>query len=290
LSRPDPILVSGASRWTKPLVRIALPIVAATAIFALATAFYYPTDVLRSNRSNAEPITPLQTGVAPADESIEAAMFVENGRREIALFPGTSLYLSDDARIETLELSASAARFSLLSGRVAAEIGGHEPNFRFVLSLPHAEAEARGTLFFARSDSNGTDEVQVLEGQVEVRGEPGNVSLVVSSSEAVIVKNGSVERSSNLHLLSDDICLIKGCEESTDTPTVASQKSKEPSVAETAVESAIAQGRLDDALKLVNEISAVSVPVNISTSIDSTQPIRRTARTAVCRATMLRFK
>jgi hypothetical protein len=243
----------GAARWKKPLLRIGVPVVGTALLFLLAVLFR-PTNAEKKVRGDSTPKDLVRTADARADETIQAAMFVDHARREIELFPGTSLYLSDDAMIETVELSLSSAHFSLLSGKVAVEIGGHEPNFRFVLQLPHGEAEARGTVFFADAAPNGIDEVQVLDGQVEVRGEIGTDSLVVSSSEAAVVKAGRVERSSELNLLTDDICLMKGCAP-TQYEMSRVRKAEKTAPSQNAAESAIAEGRLDDAAQLVDDLS-----------------------------------
>ena len=114
-----------------------------------------------------------------------AAETLVNGRRAIPVFAGTTLWLGEDADVRIEALSDAAARFRLLSGYVVAEIGPVDPGFRFIITTPQQEVEARGTVFSVSVENEGRTRVRVVEGIVEVRpvGEPKRSQLLTAGEE-----------------------------------------------------------------------------------------------------------
>ena len=69
------------------------------------------------------------------------------GRRAIPIFPGTTLWLSENAYVGIEALDESGGRFHLTHGFVVADIEPVNPDFRFVVATPKQVVEARGTIF-----------------------------------------------------------------------------------------------------------------------------------------------
>jgi outer membrane protein assembly factor BamD (BamD/ComL family) len=100
--------------------------------------------------------------------------------------PGNALWLGDDAVVKVKSVSEQGVTFALERGFALAEIQTLEPGFRFVVSTPNAEVEARGTVFSVAVEQGGGETVRVAEGSVEVRQtvNPG-APVLVSAGEQI---------------------------------------------------------------------------------------------------------
>ena len=225
---------------------------AAVALFLLLTKFPTP----EKNPS-------INVTIAHSDalglESIDTR-FSSDGRREIVLFPGTSLFLSPDAEVETVSISASLAHFRLREGRAVAEIGAHNSDFRFIVSLPHSDLEARGTVFSATC-TDDEESVRVTEGVVELRGAPPADAMVLEPGDAANLRGDRwVQATATEEALLADRCLMTGCRVGSSHSrrrSASASRSASPHSSDTAVraETAIREGRLVEASKLVDEAS-----------------------------------
>lgn len=231
----------------------------AVALAGLAVLLWSVGGSTPTNVATIDVDAPVETAKVPPPAVTELAYFVDGDRRELSLFPGTSLYLSADAVVEPVSLTASFAHFRLTRGHAVAEIGGHEADFRFVITLPHGEVEARGTVFSVRCAEDGTEETRVSEGLVEMRTAASSDSVLVSAGEAVVLKNDALTR----RTLTDDEyhadqCLIQGCpdDDSPDEQAAVADMAHNLPTAATRMASALKQGRLDEAAKLVNDVAA----------------------------------
>ena len=184
--------------------------------------------------------------------------FTADGRREIALFPGTSLFLSPDAVMETVSIGRSLAHFRLHEGRAVMEIGAHNPDYRFIVSLPHSDLEARGTVFSVTCTA-GEESVRVTEGLVELRGTSVTDAMVLEHGDAATLQGDRwVQTTATDKALLADRCLLRG--EPVDASparrrvaALSEAVSRHSSNSAKRAENAIREGRLVEASKLVNE-------------------------------------
>ncbi len=189
--------------------------------------------------------------------------FYPDGRREIEIFPGTSLFLFPDSVITTLEMSSDAARFELNRGRVVAEIGAQESNFRFVIVSPNSETEARGTVFSVNLLPDGAEETMVSEGSVEIRNKAEQTVLVFPGEAYTLKENIFSKREISSEQLAVELCLADICdvstkEEGSDTTKTTHIKSQSLShqLAAVKMEEAVKQGRFGEASSIVNSMVA----------------------------------
>lgn len=190
------------------------------------------------------------------------ARFETDGRRIVEVFPGTAVYLSEDAEVDTIALAPEEVRFHLKRGTLVAEIGGHGFDFRFVISTKISEIEARGTLFSVELQSDGTEVTRVLEGVVEVRESRTAKSTVLEAGEAVVSASGTLSRQKLRPRDIDAVhCRMSGCAAPEGRPkrsAVAVSRHAGLSEKTKQAEQAVKQGRLAEAAKLTDEIYAAS--------------------------------
>ena len=127
------------------------------------------TSVAPPVRPFLENATSVATGEAPENLRSMDFRIDPSGKHAIDVYPGTTLWLDDDAAVVVEALDETQARFCLVRGLAVAEIGPVPPGFRFVVETNEQEIEARGTVFAVQVDASGTSSVRVAEGTVEVR-------------------------------------------------------------------------------------------------------------------------
>ncbi len=114
----------------------------------------------------AENRPPLPAGEVAVPRQVEAAP--DEWRAVACASEDTTLWLDPGSAVEVAHNDGREARFVFDGGRVVAEIGANQPGFRFVVTTPHLEVVARGTVFVVEFDAEEREIVRVLEGTVEV--------------------------------------------------------------------------------------------------------------------------
>jgi ferric-dicitrate binding protein FerR (iron transport regulator) len=96
-----------------------------------------------------------------------------DGRQLLSVDPVTSVWLSRECAVGIDQADPGMVRLHLMRGTLLADVGPHEPGFRFVVTTPDGEVETMGTVFAIEVDSAGRSETRVIRGMVEVRGRTG---------------------------------------------------------------------------------------------------------------------
>ncbi|MCP4680439.1 MAG: tetratricopeptide repeat protein [Deltaproteobacteria bacterium] len=137
----------------------------------------------------------------------------KDGRRFIEVFSGTALWLDGKPELEAELDNENLARFVLSKGRVVAEVGAHKPGFRFIVTTPAGEVEARGTLFSVEVEPDGTVETRVAEGTIEVRPNDGDAPRrVLTAGQEIVLGDDSPSLASTDDLQRDRCLALLECD------------------------------------------------------------------------------
>jgi TolA-binding protein len=185
----------------------------------------------------------------PSVDEMQHAVFLGDGRSFIELFPGTALWFDESSELELNELRPTVSRVTLKRGRIIAEVGAHEFDFRFIISTQHAEFEARGTVFSVSIESDGEPQTRVMEGLVEAR-RKGHTDLLGAGEQLDVKGDSFVKTKAEASALESDLCVLIGCKVPifVSKPRAANQPSKKQRV-----ETALKEERLDEASRLLKQ-------------------------------------
>jgi len=218
---PDPlpplversIMVTAADTRPAPRGRRLSKGVTFAAGFAVAAAAAV-TLVLTGVVGGAVPGGGVVEGAASATGSpAHAITRLEDGRLVVRLDEVTNLWVDDESDFRLDEATAGTVRVRLDKGKVVADIGPHAGAFRFVVSTPDGEVEAKGTIFAVEVAPAGGTITRVLRGLVEVRAAPGRGEggrfTVGVGEKGAIGDAGPVE--TTRWETEGDFCLLRGC-------------------------------------------------------------------------------
>jgi ferric-dicitrate binding protein FerR (iron transport regulator) len=209
-SRPAPKPVP--RRW----VWIAVP---PAAIACIVAVLLWPSAPQSDSRENRRPAIAERPGLSQNKEITPSASEIQaeiaktaDGRRFIEVFDGTALWLDRGADVAVEALGTDLARFTLKRGRVVAEIGPHAPGFRFLVTTPTGEVEAKGTVFAVEVNRDGAERVRVLRGTVEVRTRSGARGQLLNAGQTMLIGDTGFQVATDEDIARDR-CLLEPCDE-----------------------------------------------------------------------------
>ncbi|MCP4604942.1 MAG: tetratricopeptide repeat protein [Proteobacteria bacterium] len=171
-------------------------------------------------RADSSAVATLSNSNPEIEEDLRSNLLVttaEDGRRVIAVSPGTNLWLDKDAAVQVQSTRRDLVRFRLDKGRVVAEVKPPIPGYRFIVATPSGEVEAKGTVFSVEVTDEGRGKARVLRGVVEVRRIGKNKRLPLAILTLKAGQEGSVGDvvpvTANKVAVQLDECLLTGCPE-----------------------------------------------------------------------------
>ncbi len=241
---------SATRRWPGVAVAIAASAAALAIILSIADSGRSRPPAASIGEIAAAPKTPRSEKFAALDDPLNVSPQIDGfGRRYIPVSPGTTLWVTADADVHVETLDSRNARFRLKRGLAVAEVGPLEPGFRFIVSTPESEMEARGTLFSVRVRNDGRARVRVVEGVVEVRhaARVGESRLVTAGHE--LDESWSQPLVASKSNLTEDLGFVFGASttstrSSPRTKASAERSSNEPAAADSRIEKRSTAGDL----------------------------------------------
>ena len=153
---------------------------------------------------------------------------LEGGRTLMRIDSVTELWVDGESSVDLTANTAREARVKLTRGRLIADIGPHAPGYRFIVSTPQGEVEAKGTVFSVEV-ADGVETARVIEGAVEVRigaGERAEGAFMVMANQEGKIGDSSASWSNDDAILRD-LCLIRGCRAEANVEVAAAQELQE---------------------------------------------------------------
>jgi TolA-binding protein len=245
-------------RMRPPVTAVAVGTVVSLLVFGLMPFVFNPAS---SEVTAAPDSSGTLSAVLPPLEP--TARFEPDGRRILDIFPGTAIYLTEDAILDTIVVMPELTRFALHRGTVVAEIGANTHDYRFLISTRFSEVEARGTLFSVTIEPGGAETVDVVDGMVEVRNAHVPESEILSPGYGLVSSFGAVSHRivtpkeiNRIHRQMSGAPVqrktrLKRARINALEGAAISKKSKLAS-------QAVKTGRLSEAARLIDEISAAA--------------------------------